>query len=169
MTAVEERWLDERQMQAWLRLVAVTEILPATLDARLRRVSGLTHFEYQVLAMLSESPDRTLQMSWLARRTNASLPRLSHVVRRLDERGLVQRRPSEADRRATDAVLTEAGWQTVVAAAPDHVATVREHVVDVLTDEQLQQVSTAMAAILASLDPEGHLTQAPAEAAEEPG
>lgn len=164
MVVVDDRWLDERQLSAWLNLVAVTEILPATLDARLRRVSGLTHFEYQVLAMLSESPRRRLQMSWLAARTNATLPRLSHVVRRLEERGLVAREPSLADGRATDALLTDDGWATIVAAAPDHVATVREHVVDVLTPEQLDVVGEAMGAILASLDPEGHLTRRPSEA-----
>lgn len=160
----EPRWLDEEQLSAWLRLVSVAEILPAVLDARLRRDAGLTHFDYQVLAMLSEAPERTLQMSWLARRTNATLPRLSHVVRRLEERGLVQRRRNCNDARATDAVLTEGGWQTVVAAAPDHVATVRDYVIDAMTPEQLAAMSDAMAAMLSRLDPEGDLTMRASEA-----
>ena len=86
---MEPRWLTDEELTAWLRLIALAELLPSRLDAQLRRDSALTHFEYQVLAMLSEAPERTLRMSWLARRTNATLPRLSHVVRRLEERGLV--------------------------------------------------------------------------------
>lgn len=158
------RWLSAEELEAWLRIVAVTEILPSALDARLRRDAGLTHFDYQVLAMLSEAPDRTLQMSWLARRTNATLPRLSHVVRRLEDRGLLERRRNARDNRATDAVLTDAGWECIVGAAPDHVASVREHVIDVLTPDQLRQVSEAMDALLTSLDPEGHLRMRASEA-----
>ena len=70
--------------------------------------AGLTHFEYFVLAMLSEAPERTLRMTALAQRTNATLPRLSHVVRRLEDRGLVRRFPCPEDGRATNARLTEA-------------------------------------------------------------
>ena len=100
------------------------------LDSQLRRDADLTHFEYFVLAMLSEAPDRTLRMTALAQRTNATLPRLSHVVRRLEDRGLVERFPCPEDGRATNARLTEAGWDAVVAAAPGHVDTVRHHVID---------------------------------------
>ncbi len=126
---------DERE--AWLRLIAVVELLPGVLDTQLRSASGLTHFEYFVLAMLSEAPDRTLRMTALAQRTNATLPRLSHVVRRLEDRALVERFPCPEDGRATNARLTEAGWDAVVAAAPGHVDTVRRHVLDPLTPEQL--------------------------------
>ena len=76
-----------------MRLIAVVELLPGVLDSQLRRDADLTHFEYFVLAMLSEAPERTLRMTALAARTNATLPRLSHVVRRLEERGLVERFP----------------------------------------------------------------------------
>ena len=79
------RWLDADERAAWLRLVAVVELLPGVLDAQLRRDAGLTHFEYFVLAMLSEAPERTLRMTALAHRTNATLPRLSHVVQRLED------------------------------------------------------------------------------------
>ena len=124
---------DEDERAAWLRLVAVVELLPGVLDSQLRRDAGLTHFEYFVLAMLSEAPERTLRMTSLAQRTNATLPRLSHVVRRLEDRGLVERFPCPEDGRATNARLTDAGWDAVVAAAPGHVDTVRRHVLDPLT------------------------------------
>jgi DNA-binding MarR family transcriptional regulator len=148
-------WLDRRQLRAWIRLVAVLELLPGVLDAQLRRDAGVTEFEYYVLAMLSEAPGRTLRMTELARQTNATLPRLSHVVSRLEGRGLVERFPYPADGRATIARLTEAGWAKVQDAAPGHVANVRHHVIDALSDEQIDQLAAIGDAILARLDPSG--------------
>ena len=151
-------WLDDEEMAAWLRLVAVVELLPGVLDSQLRRDSGLTHFEYYVVAVLSEAPRRTLRMSGLAQRTNATLARLSHVVRRLEARGLVERFPCPEDARATNARLTDAGWEAVVAAAPGHVTTVREHVLDALSPEQVAQLTEITTALLTRLDPEGRMT-----------
>ncbi len=154
---MEPRWLSDEEMTAWVRLVAVVELLPGVLDGQLRRDAGLTHFDYLVLAMLSEAPRRTLRMTELATRTNATLPRLSHVVRRLEERGLVERAPCPADGRATNARLTDSGWATVQATAPGHVATVREHVLDALTPEQVGQLSAIGEALLTRLDPDRRL------------
>ncbi|MGY1811607.1 MarR family winged helix-turn-helix transcriptional regulator [Blastococcus sp. SYSU D00820] len=148
-------WLDRRQLRAWIRLRGVLELLPGALDSQLRRDAGLTEFDYQVLATLSESPARTLRMTELARLSNATLPRLSNVVHRLEDRGLVRRSPCPGDRRATNAQLTEAGWATVQEAAPGHVMTVRHLVVDALTDEQLDQLAEIGEALLARLDPSG--------------
>jgi DNA-binding MarR family transcriptional regulator len=155
---VEPRWLDDDERQAWLRLIAVAELLPAALDAQLRRDSGLTHFEYFVLAMLSEAPERTLRMTALAQRTNATLPRLSHVVRRLENRGLVERLSCPEDGRATNARLTESGWDTVVGAAPGHVDAVRRLVLDPLSPRQVAQLRSIGDALLSVLDPHGHMT-----------
>ncbi|MFC7359840.1 MarR family winged helix-turn-helix transcriptional regulator [Nocardioides astragali] len=155
---METRWLDEAEREAWLRLVAVVELLPGVLDGQLRSSAGLTHFEYFVLAMLSEAPGRTMRMTTLAQRTNATLPRLSHVVRRLEDRGLVKRVPCPEDGRATNALLTEAGWNAVVDAAPGHVDTVRTHVLDPLTRKQLEQLRGIGDALLTKLDPEGRMT-----------
>lgn len=162
---MEPKWLNEDEMTAWLRLIALAEVLPARLDTESRRDAGLTHFEYQVLAMLSEAPERTLRMSWLARRTSATLPRLSHVVKRLEDRGLVARTRSETDARVTDAVLTDAGWEQIVEAAPGHVTFVRERIIDQLTPEQVDQLRVISEAILSSLDPEGDLRMRAADAA----
>ena len=150
-------WLDPAERAAWLRLVALLELLPAALDSQLRTEAGLTHFEYFVLAMLSEAPERTLRMTALAQRTNATLPRLSHVVRRLEDRGLVERLPCPEDRRATNARLTARGWDAVVGAAPGHVATVRHHVVDALAPDQLEQLRGITDAMLTRLDPDGRM------------
>lgn len=155
MCGVETPWLDRDQLAAWVRFVAVVELLPGVLDGQLRRDADLMHFEYLVLAMLSEAPDRTLRMTELARRTNATLPRLSHVVRRLEDRGLVERFPCPQDGRATNARLTPAGWEKVQAAAPGHVAAVRRYVIDPLSPEQVAQLSGIADAMLDRLDPSG--------------
>src|SRR5690349_1629110 len=154
---METRWLSDDELAAWVRLVGVVELLPGVLDGQLRRDAGLSHFEYFVLAMLSESPERTLRMTALAARTNATLPRLSHVVRRLEERGLVERSACPQDARATNARLTDAGWERLRTTAPGHVETVREHVIDALTPEQVAQLGEIAEAILQRLDPDGAL------------
>ena len=151
-------WLDQPQLASWVRTVAVMELLPAALDAQLRRDSNLTMFEYQVLAMLSEAPDHTLRMTRLAAETNATLPRLSHVVRRLEERGLVSRAQCEQDGRATNASLTTAGTAKIEEAAPGHVRAVRHLVVDALAPEQLDALGEMMDAVLQRLDPDGKMT-----------
>ncbi|PVG81463.1 MarR family transcriptional regulator [Nocardioides gansuensis] len=155
---MDASWLDADEMAAWLRLVAITELLPGVLDSQLRRDAGLSHYEYFVLAMLSEAPERTLRMTSLAQRTNATLARLSHVVRRLEERGLVERYPCPEDARATNARLTAEGWSLVESAAPAHVANVREHVLDPLTSQQVHQLVEIGDALLERLDPGGRMT-----------
>jgi DNA-binding MarR family transcriptional regulator len=155
---VTTQWLGQDELAAWVRLVTVVELLPGVLDSQLRADADLTHFEYYVLAMLSEAPRRTLRMTALAAQTNATLPRLSHVVRRLEDRGLVQRFPCPEDGRATNARLTSAGWRKLRHTAPGHVANVRQHVMDALTAEQVQQLTEITEAILRRLDPDGRMT-----------
>ena len=155
---MDAKWLTKDELAAWVRLVAMLELLPGVLDAQLRRDANLTNFEYYVLAMLSEAPERTLRMTRLAAQTNATLPRLSHVVRRLEDRGLVERYPCPNDGRATNARLTSPGWDKVQQAAPGHVANVRQHVIDPLTPEQLGQLTAIADAVLQELDPTGAMT-----------
>lgn len=155
--AVDTLWLDDEERAAWLGLIAVVELLPGVLDAQLRRDSGVTHFDYFVLAMLSEAPARTLRMSALAQMTNATLPRLSHVVRRLEDRGLVERFPCPEDARATNARLTPTGLELVTQAAPGHVSAVRANALNGLSRKQLVQLHQISTALLGQLDPEGRM------------
>ena len=152
---MSETWLSRHQLSTWIRLVGVLELLPAALDAQLRRDAEVTHFEYYVMAMLSEAPGTVLRMTEIAQLTNSTLPRLSHVVRRLEERGLVERFPCAENRRATNARLTDAGWTALRAAAPGHVAFVRENIIDALTPEQLSELRGITEAILGRIDPDG--------------
>jgi DNA-binding MarR family transcriptional regulator len=129
--------LDADEQRAWLRLAGVMLKLSPALDSQLQRDSDLTHFDYLCLAMLSETEGRTLRMSDLASRTNASLSRLSHVVSKLEGRGWVARTPSPESRRVTLVTLTEEGWDVLVGAAPGHVETVRSLVFEGLAPEDV--------------------------------
>jgi len=137
----EPKWLDADERDAWLQLVQLASWLPAALDAQLTRDAEVTSFEYAILAVLSEAPERTLTMSTLALLANGSLSRLSHVVKRLEARGWVRRSRSADSGRVKNAVLTDAGYAKVVASAPGHVAEVRRLTVDRLTRTQLRQLA----------------------------
>jgi DNA-binding MarR family transcriptional regulator len=151
--AVEPRWLSPAEREAWLGLIGVVELLPGALDAQLQRDAGVSHFDYMVMAMLSEAPDHTLRMTALAAQTNSTLPRLSHVVTRLVNRGFVERIPCPQDKRATNAHLTDAGWRHIQASAPGHVAAARELVINPLSAAQIKQLRGITTSILARLDP----------------
>lgn len=142
-------WLSDEQQAAWRPFVALLLRLPAVLDAQLQKDAGITHFDYLVLSGLSEAPGRTLRMSELAATASSSLSRLSHVVSRLEARGWVRREPCPGDGRFVNAVLTDAGWDKVVATAPGHVAAVRELLVDALPGEEFAQLGAISAKVLA--------------------
>ncbi|QEO10449.1 MarR family winged helix-turn-helix transcriptional regulator [Protaetiibacter larvae] len=150
--------LDAEESAAWLSLVALLELLPSALDSQLQRDSELTHFEFAVLSFLRFSPDATLRMSDLAAGTNATLPRLSHVVSRLEKRGLVRRSPCAEDRRATNATLTDEGRRELIRATPGHIALVRQVVIEPLSREQLAQLADIATTIGRALDPEQRFT-----------
>jgi len=150
----EPRWLDPEEQQAWRALASALVRLPAALDAQLHRDAGISHFEYQVLALLSEAPGRTLRMSALATLAGGSLPRLSQVVARLEQRGWVRRTPDPADGRYTLATLTGQGQAKVTQAAPGHVQEVRRLVLDPLTKAQSRQLREISRRITRAIDPD---------------
>lgn len=132
-----QQWLTPVQLDAWKSLTVLMARLPAALEDQLKRDAQLSYLEYYVLAGLSDQPGHTMRMSTLAVRTSAELSRISHLISRLERRGFVRREPDPADGRYTDAILTEAGYACLVAAAPGHVTKVRELVIDVLSPEAL--------------------------------
>ncbi|MFE6256734.1 MarR family winged helix-turn-helix transcriptional regulator [Agromyces sp. NPDC057865] len=166
--ATDTRWLNTEESAAWVRLIALAELLPGALDAQLLRDAGLTHFEYVALMSLADAPNRTMRMTELASRTNATLPRLSHVARRLEERGLIERFPCPEDRRATNATITQAGLDLLASAAPGHVDTVRANVLDALSPDQLEQLYQIAGAVLTRLDPDERLTATSCQFSEGP-
>jgi len=131
------KWLTAAEVDSWLSVVRLMTWLPWSIDQQLRRDSNLGMVEYQVMARLSQSPERTLRMSSLADLANASLSRLSHLVKRLEDRGLVRREPDPADGRFTNAILTDQ---------------VRSLVIDVLSPEQLRRLGLVADRIMSRID-----------------
>ncbi|MFG2765117.1 MULTISPECIES: MarR family winged helix-turn-helix transcriptional regulator [Streptomyces] len=128
----QPRWLDEQEKAAWTGLISLVLLLPGKLESPLRQEHGITLFEYLVLSHLSEAPGRKLRMGELAFLASGSLSRLSNVIKRCEQRGWVVRTPDPADGRYTLAELTDAGFGIVDRAAPTHLRTVRDLVLDSL-------------------------------------
>jgi DNA-binding MarR family transcriptional regulator len=149
------KWLTATELASWLSVVRLMTWLPWSIDQQLQRDSKLRMVEYQVLAMLSESPERTMRMSSLAEVTNASLSRLSHLVERLEKRGFVRREADPTDGRFTNAILTKKGFRALDEAAPGHLTHVRSLVIDVLSPEQLRRLGRDAARIMSHIDTSG--------------
>ncbi|NNG38181.1 winged helix-turn-helix transcriptional regulator [Flexivirga sp. ID2601S] len=148
------RWLSPEELQTWWSLHLVLATLPGALGRQLQSDSGLSFLEYYVLAGLADRPDRTMRMGDLAAFANSEQSRLSHLMRRLEARGLVRRRRDPDDGRVMRAVLTDAGYDALVDAAPGHVERVRELVFDNLTEAEQRALRRAMGKIAAGLCPE---------------
>jgi DNA-binding MarR family transcriptional regulator len=140
-------------MTAWRALVQTVAQLPTALDGQLQRDSDLSFLEYYVLAALSEAPDGAVGMSTLAVLTNAEQSRLSHLVKRLEEQGLVRRERDRANGRYINAVITDAGLARIQEAAPGHVTNVRRLVFDALSATDVQAMSRACRRINEQLGP----------------
>lgn len=143
----DDQWLDEAEARAWRNYVELIGELSAALEDDLVRSSGLTLGDYQVLVNLSEAPDQRLRMCDLAVRLQLSPSGLTRRLDGLVRTGLVERAASPDDRRVSLAALTEAGLETLRAAAPDHVVSVRRQMLDHLTREQVEALGDALVAI----------------------
>lgn len=144
--------MTPQQSRAWLALISTAELLPAALDAQLQRDASLTHYEFMLLSALQRTG--AMRLSDLAAATNATLPRASKVVSRLQQRGLVRREESEHDRRSILLELTRQGRRQLVLATPDHFDTVHRLVLDRLNPEQLDHLADALEPVLEALDPQ---------------
>lgn len=133
-------WLTEDEQRSWRAWITATLLLQDRLGRDLIDEHGLSSADYEILVQLSEHPDRRIRMSDLAERTLSSRSRLSHQITRMENAGLVIREQCDNDRRGTFAVLTEHGWDAIVAAAPDHVTGVRTHLIDALGSDRFAQL-----------------------------
>lgn len=140
-------WLSTAQQVHWRAVVTGMARLTDALGRQLERDAGLSLSEYEILVRLSEAADHTLRMSELAAAVVHSRSRLTHAVGRLEQRGLVERRPCPDDRRGVNCAMTPAGFAVLEAAAPGHVREVRAQLVDVLTDDEFAALGGAMAKV----------------------
>jgi DNA-binding MarR family transcriptional regulator len=132
----DPRWLSPQEQRAWRAHLAAHRLLFHQLDRELQEF-GMSLNDYEILVNLSESPEHRMRMSELADATIQSRSRLSHQISRMEAAGLVTRENCEDDRRGTFAVLTGHGWETIERVAPDHVAGVRRHFIELMTPEQV--------------------------------
>jgi DNA-binding MarR family transcriptional regulator len=154
------RWLDEDEQRAWRAFLEAGRLLTEALDQQLQRESGMPHTYYEILVRLSEAPERALRMSELADVSLSSRSRLSHAVDRLEQAGWVRRETCPTDRRGQVAMLTDEGFAALAAAAPGHVESVRNSLLDALTPEQVEQLRQISEAVVRNLT--GRAVRSPA-------
>ncbi|WP_326559597.1 MarR family winged helix-turn-helix transcriptional regulator [Micromonospora sp. NBC_01796] len=129
--------LNSAQLACWRAYIESSQRLFNQLEDELRATSELSLADYQVLVLLSETPGQRLRMGELAGQLVFSPSRLTYQVSNMEKRGLVTRQPCPADRRGSEAVLTAAGLLTLQQAAPQHAASVRQHLMDDLSEDEL--------------------------------
>ena len=152
-TGAQPRWLDDDESRTWIAWILSTRLLWDELERDLQRDAAMPFSYYEILVMLSDSPGRSRRMSDLADATQSSRSRLSHAITRLESLGWVRRDTCPSDRRGALAVLTDAGFAALEAAAPDHVESVRRHLFDQLSPTQLVQLREISDALLDHLLP----------------
>jgi DNA-binding MarR family transcriptional regulator len=152
------RWLTPDELETWKALHLLFVTLPGALGSQLESDSSLSLLEYYVLAVLSEQPDGTLRVGQLAALAYSEPSRLSHLMRRLEERSLIRRRPDPDDGRCGQAILTDAGRAEVIKAAPGHVQRVRSLIFDVLDEPEQRVLREAVMKVLARLGVDGLVT-----------
>jgi DNA-binding MarR family transcriptional regulator len=144
----ETRWLDADEQRTWRAFLQMSRQLLDRLDRELQADAGIPHAYYEILVVLSESPDRSRRMTDLADTLFSSRSRLSHAVDRLETMGWVERSACPTDRRGTVAHLTDPGFEALTRAAHGHVEGVRAHLFDQLNPEQVAQLATISNGVL---------------------
>lgn len=145
------RWLTETEQGAWRKFVSMQAQLAAQLNRELQADSELSHSDFAVLVELTDVDDGRVRVMELARALQWEKSRLSHHLRRMQQRGLVAREECPSDARGAFIVLTAAGRAAIEAAAPKHVETVRRLVFDALTPEQVEALAAISDTVLARL------------------
>jgi hypothetical protein len=148
--ATTPRWLSASEMKAWRRYIIASRRLLEALDFDLGH-HELSMADYEVLAQLSDAPDRKMRMSELADMAMLSRSRLSHRIKVMEKAGWVKREACPIDKRGYFAVMTAKGWKAIVAAAPDHVQSVRTRFLDHLTKEDQRVLAEIFERITDSL------------------
>jgi len=127
--------------------------LTALLDAQMA-LHGLSHAEFEVLIRLGRTNGRRLRMTDLAKQAAVSTSGLTRVVDRLEAQGLVERTSCPEDRRGTNAVLTEAGLERVIAALPGQVEVVERWLTGLLDEPEQAAFTRALRTIRDAVRPD---------------
>jgi DNA-binding MarR family transcriptional regulator len=140
MTSSDVPWLDPDEMSAWVNLIKLASRIVALSDGELRRSRSITGRDYELLHHLSSSDDGW-RVNELARLIDDTSGCVTHRVNRLRSAGLVDKQPDPIDLRARRVVLTEAGRELLEQTAPEHVARVRQWIIDPLGHPDLIELA----------------------------
>lgn len=140
-----------QELRAWRAFIETSEALKSVVAAQLQAESGLSRGDYGVLLALSEAPGRRLRSSHLADTINWERSRLSHHLRRMEQRGLVIREAVAQDDRGAHVVLTPEGAHALRNASPAHLRTVQSLFINALAPEQLGALEEVMSTLRAHL------------------
>ena len=133
----DPRWLDGEEQRAWRSYIEATMRAMRACNSELEAETGLTDDDYGVLMFLSEAPQRSARMVDLAGFLGTSPSRITYRIDRLVAMGYVRRQSCPTDKRGSFAVLTPEGMRAMEHAAPIHVASVRRHLLDHISREEL--------------------------------
>lgn len=143
-------WLSDEQQRVWRQYLTMTSRLHTAMHRQLQQDCELSLSDYDVLVALSERGP--LRISELGELIGWEQSRLSHQLRRMRGRGLVDREGSDDDRRAATVAITDEGRMAIETAAPGHVDLVRNVVFDGLTPTQLRAFGDAIDTVVARMD-----------------
>ncbi|ANH37292.1 Transcriptional regulator SlyA [Nocardioides dokdonensis FR1436] len=148
-------WLSSTQQRTWRRWLRLNALLPAALHRGLQSDAGLSLPDFDVLVVLTDSPDARVRVAELARGLHWERSRVSHHIARMERRGLVAREDCAEDGRGAWVMLTAQGRTAIEQAAPAHVQTVRRLVFEALTPDEVDVLDTVIEKVLARLEEAG--------------
>lgn len=149
-----ERWLNEKQQRLWRLYVDVQHHLERVLHRELLADSGLSSAAFAVLVPLSETTAEKLRARDLCRELGWDRTRLSHLVIRMQHRGLVRRSSCADDARGSMVELTAKGRRAITEAAPAHTDAVRRYLIDLLDNDEIATMTDVFQRVLEGLDPQ---------------
>lgn len=122
--------LDPEDWALWRLFLAAEARLTLQIDRQLQQDSGLAQGEYGTLAAIVETPGHALRIGELAARLGWEKSRVSHLVTRMQRRGLIERTAAAEDGRGTRITVTAKGRRTLLSAVRGHAAEVRRAFLD---------------------------------------
>ncbi len=158
---MEPRWLNNREMRAWVAFLDASNLLHRRIAQQLREDGGVTQPQYELLTRLEAAPGGRLRMTELAEALAASRSGLTYQVTQLEKAGFVRREPYEGDDRGVVATLTAGGREVLQAAAPGHVQVVREGLIDLLDEAELDALGDILGRVRDQLRQHGREHEAP--------
>jgi DNA-binding MarR family transcriptional regulator len=145
------RRLDEPQRLLWKAYRDLYQQLASALEAQLVRDAGLSGSEYAVLVNLSHTPDGVLRARELGSDLGWDRSRLSHLVSRMEKRGLVAREECSEDARGLMVRLTDAGRSAIDGIAPEHSEAIRRYFFNPLSSDEIETLAAVFDRLLDNL------------------